>query len=240
MGAAKLISFPTDDALATAAAMAWVSAVGQARAAGRKFRVALSGGRITKKLFAVIVSEAIRQPGMLEPVEFFWADERCVPPDDPESNFLLADELLFKAAGIRSPSIHRIQGELDSAQAARLATADLRQSCGSIAGQPVLDLVLLGMGEDGHVASLFPGHDDVLADEESVFRPVYDSPKPPPQRVTLGLGAICAAHEVWVLASGKGKEAALRNSLQPDGTTPLARVIQLRANTMVFNDLQLV
>lgn len=240
MGTAKLISFPNDDALAAAVAKEWLSVVGQARAARRIFRVALSGGRITKKLFAAVVAEAVRQPGILEPVEFFWADERVVPPDDPESNFLLANECLFKPTGISSSAIHRIQGELESGDAARLATADLRQSCGLNTGQPVLDLVLLGMGEDGHVASLFPGHEEALADGDSVFRPVYNSPKPPPQRVTLGLGAICAANEVWVLASGKGKERALRNSLQSEGSTPLARVIQLRANTMVFNDIQLV
>ncbi len=100
---------------------------------------------------------------------------------------------------------------------------------------PVLDLVLLGMGEDGHVASLFPGDEVALADHAAVFRPVKNAPKPPPCRVTLGIGPLLAAREVWVLAAGAGKAAALRDALSPQGSTPLARVIRQRAMTRIFS-----
>ncbi|MEY4384842.1 MAG: hypothetical protein RLY20_125, partial [Verrucomicrobiota bacterium] len=101
---------------------------------------------------------------------------------------------------------------------------------------PKLDLVLLGMGEDAHVASLFPGHSSE-SDQTSVFLAVANSPKPPPNRVSLGHGAIAAAREVWVLASGLGKEAALRESLSSGARTPLALVIKNRAFTKIFTDI---
>jgi len=240
MGTAQVIQFANDDLLAAAVAEAWLSAVGAAQADRHKYLVALSGGRITRKLFAATVQQAQERKIVLQGVEFFWADERCVPPSDPESNFLLADELLFKPARIQRKAIHRIQGEREAAEAARLASEELSliadKKCGSI---PMVDLVLLGMGEDGHVASLFPGDLLTAQDSESVFLAVNNSPKPPANRVTLGYGAIAAAREVWVLASGRGKEPALRQSLSSNGQTPLARVIQQRAVTKIFSDISL-
>jgi 6-phosphogluconolactonase len=104
---------------------------------------------------------------------------------------------------------------------------------------PLFDLILLGMGEDGHVASLFPGDIKTANDQKSIFLAIENSPKPPPQRVTLGHGPIAKAHEIWVLASGQGKEAALRESLSKNGGTPLARVIQHRQVTKVFTDIRI-
>jgi 6-phosphogluconolactonase len=101
---------------------------------------------------------------------------------------------------------------------------------------PILDLVLLGMGEDGHVASLFPG-DTPRVDRPGTFYRAVLAPKPPPRRVTLTYAAIAAAERVWVLISGLGKEAVLRQSLARDGNTPLARVLGSRANTRIFTDL---
>jgi 6-phosphogluconolactonase len=238
MGEVQLISFKNDDLLAAAVAEAWLSVVAEAQTAGRKHLVALSGGRVTKKFFASAAQQAQSRKISFRDVEFFWADERCVPPDDPESNFLLADENLFKPAQVSPKSIHRILGERDVATAARLAAEELSfiadERLNSI---PFLNLILLGMGEDGHVASLFPGDVATAQDRESIFLAVENSPKPPPKRVTLGHGPIAEAHEVWVLASGKGKEAALRESLSSNGNTPLARVIQSRAMTQIFSDI---
>jgi 6-phosphogluconolactonase len=238
MGHAILKSFPSDDALAAAAALAWLDAQAAAQAAGRGFTVALSGGRVMRKFFAALASLAAARRTDFARVDFFWADERCVPPDDPESNFLLADEALFLSARISSETVHRVCGEAAPAQAALAATAAMRR-IGGVAGEemPVLDLVLLGMGEDGHVASLFPGSAATEADMTSVFLPVFDAPKPPPNRITLGHGPLAAARAVWVLAAGPGKQPALRNSLATEGTTPLARVIQRRALTTVFTDI---
>jgi 6-phosphogluconolactonase len=103
-------------------------------------------------------------------------------------------------------------------------------------GQPVFDLIFLGMGEDGHIASLFPGESEAAAAGPAVYRPVIAS-KPPPRRLTMGYSAIAAAKQVWVLASGAGKEGALRNSLAPNGTTPLARVLKSRSETKIYTDI---
>jgi len=103
-------------------------------------------------------------------------------------------------------------------------------------GQPVLDLVILGMGEDGHVASLFPGETEEVIKSEAVYRAVT-AVKPPPRRITLGYAAIVAAREVWVIAAGAGKEGALKESFSPRGKTPLARVLGQRAQTRVLTDI---
>jgi 6-phosphogluconolactonase len=92
------------------------------------------------------------------------------------------------------------------------------------------------MGEEGHVASLFPGEPASVTSLPALYRPV-EVPKPPPNRVTLGYGAIAAARQVWVLVSGTGKEGALRQSLAPAGQTPLARVLRARAGTRIYTDV---
>ena len=103
-------------------------------------------------------------------------------------------------------------------------------------GQPELDLVFLGMGEDGHVASLFPRASEEAVRSKSVYLPVIAS-KPPPQRITLNFAALAAARQVWVLVSGAGKQSALRESLSEAGRTPLVRVLRARGQTLVFSDL---
>ena len=258
-----LAVFPNDEALAAAVASTWLDSVAAAATTGTKHLVALSGGRSAKLLFAAVVGQAVAGgpnsratsgagilpacPAMdgaissldLSPVEFFWADERCVPPDDPESNFRLARESMLDPLGIPETQVHRILGELEPEAAAEAATATLRQVANPPeTAMPVLDLVLLGMGEDGHVASLFPGDEAALADHLAVFRPVRNSPKPPPKRVTLGLGGIIAAREVWVLVTGEAKAPALREALSPLGQTPLAQVIQHRQMTRIFSDVE--
>ena len=278
----ELISFATADELARAVASAWLDEIEAANRAGKMHCVALSGGRIARKFFASVVEQATARkigdggtPSLPTNVHFFWADERCVPPDDPESNFYLAKELLFEPLKIGDAQIHRIRGELPPDKAAELATAEIRRVTLSspsppqkeeragvrrpivsnsnpltpplsplgrgegVDFQPILDLIFLGMGEDGHVASLFPGEPDVLISDRAIYRVVKNSPKPPPNRVTLGYAVIAMAKEVWVLVSGAGKEAALRESLIAKGRTPLARVTQFRTRAKVFSDFLL-
>lgn len=236
MGAVSFQQFADDESLASAVADEWSAEIRAAQAAGRPHVVALSGGRISLRVFAAMADRARNASPDLSFSRFFWADERCVPPDHPDSNYLPARDLLFDPAEVPGGHIHRIRGEDDPALAAAAATAALREVTGTAPdGMPTIDLVLLGMGEDGHVASLFPGHDRVLTDETSVFLPVENSPKPPPRRVTLGIGPILAAREVWVVVAGDGKSAALRESLSPIGSTPLATVIRRRAGTRIMS-----
>ena len=102
----------------------------------------------------------------------------------------------------------------------------------------MLDLIFLGMGEDGHVASLFPGVPLQKLDSAVPFLFIENSPKPPPRRISLNYAAIAAAKQVWVLVSGAGKAPALRESLRPGGRTPLARVLQLCSRTRIFCDFR--
>ena len=227
----ELIFFPAADELAHAVAGAWLDEVVASSRAGKPHSVALSGGRVTQKFFAASAEFSRSRGVSLAGVDFFWADERCVPPTDAESNFKLADELLFQPLGLAADKIHRIHGELAPAEATRLATADLARVASA------LDLIFLGMGEDGHVASLFPNAPAEILNCREPFLFVTDSPKPPPNRVSLSYAAIAAAKQVWVLASGQGKAAAFAESLSPTGKTPLARVLQNRAQTKIFTDI---
>lgn len=236
---AELIHFDRDAELANAVACAWLDEVATARRAGKAYCVALSGGRITLKLFAAVIEQVKARGISLAGVDFFWADERCVPPNDPESSFAAADKFFFQPLAITADKIHRIRGEGTPEDAAREAEAEVcRIAPLDTDGQPMLDLVLLGMGEDGHVASLFPGESEAAMADKSVYRVVRNSPKPPPVRISLGYPTIAAAHRVWVLASGAGKEAALRESLKPDGQTPLAQVLRSCPQARVFTDIR--
>ena len=236
----ELIPFASADELASRAASAWLDEIESANRAGKTHCVALSGGRITQKFFAATVELAKARKTSFAPVHFFWADERCVPPTDPESNFKLANELLFAPLKIPTNQIHRIRGEDSSEAAVKTAEAELRRIAPADKnGQPVLDLIFLGMGEDGHVASLFPDALSEIVNCTVPFLFIENSPKPPPRRITLSYAAITAARQVWVLVSGAGKEAALRESLRPGGQTPLARVVQLRSQVKIFSDIRL-
>ena len=237
---ATLFSFGSDRELAESAANHWLDEIAMAQRDHKPHRVALSGGRITLKLFAAVIESAKARRVSLGNVEFFWADERCVPPTDPECNFAAADKFLFLPLGLAPERIHRIRGEDPPELATREAEAEIRRFAPPNAnGLPVLDLIFLGMGEDGHVASLFPGETETGLAAQAVYRVVTNSPKPPPNRVTLTYAAIAAARQVWVLASGAAKESALRASLQADGATPLAQVLRSRQRTRIFTDVRL-
>ena len=235
MASVEINRIATTVELAHVAADRWLSFCG-APSSGT-ILVALSGGRIAQDFFRAVARLAQERGQALANVHFFWADERCVPPEHAESNYRSAAELLFAPLQLPPENLHRIRGEAETECAAREAETELRRfATTSAADQPVLDLVLLGMGEDGHIASLFPGESEDVMSSQAVYRSVTAS-KPPPRRITLGYAAIAAAREVWVLASGAGKEAALRESLSPDGTTPLARVLRGRERTCIFTDL---
>ena len=227
-------AFANKAALVENAAAQWLELLAK-RDVGRPFTVALSGGRSPRLLYDSVAELA--QPSAFDNVHFFWGDERVVLPTDDESNFKLADDGLFRPLQIQLGQVHRVQTERSEIEAVQLATDELEQFTDSQAdGQPVIDLVFLGMGEDAHVASLFPGDTEAI-ESKAVYRAVT-GPKPPPRRITLGYPALAAAREVWVLASGEGKAEALRASLANGSDTPLGRVLQTREHTEILTDFK--
>lgn len=233
----ELLTFPGSDDLAHAAAGAWLDEIESAGRAGRKHCVALSGGRITQRFFMETVAQAKARRVPFDCVHFFWADERCVPPSDPESNFKMANELLFEPLKIVSEKIHRLRGEDSPDSAVKIAEAELFAVAPKNKDQqPMLDLIFLGMGEDGHIASLFPELSAKIMDISVPFLVVKNSPKPPPTRISLSYKTIFAAKNIWILISGSGKAAALRDSLSTNGKTPLAHVIAARP-VKIFSDI---
>lgn len=231
----ELKNFASDVELAEHTAALWLEQVRKNPAQA----VALSGGTIARLFFRKIAERAIAEKIFLSDVHFFWADERCVPPTDPESNFALANENLFSRLNVQPDKIHRLCGELDQAEAVTAANQEIgRVVSPGAPGVPVLDIVFLGVGPDGHVASLFPNARLEIISGEQTFVGVENSPKPPPKRISLSYAAIAAAKEVWVLISGSGKETALRESISENGKTPLARVLQMRSQTKLFTDVK--
>ena len=179
------------------------------RSRGR-FAVALSGGSLLDILSPSLIANPIRSQVNWGSWEIFWADERCVPLFSPDSNFAAANRLLFKHVGIPWSQIHEIDDSLKPKEAARIYQATIKDVLRPHAGRlPRFDLILLGMGQDGHTASLFPGHEAVQEIQKWVV-PVLDAPKPPAERITLTLPVINQAREVIFVATGAGKASALR------------------------------
>lgn len=235
-----LINFSSADELASTVAQAWLMEIARANRAGQAQHVALSGGRITLKFFAEVVALSRAQQISLSGVHFFWADERCVPADDPESNFGAAQAILFRPLGLAADKIHRILGEQSPERAAAFANEEIKRLVPvNASGLPMLDLIFLGMGEDAHVASLFPRDSLAVGGNLIAYHAVTNSPKPPAVRVTMSYAAVAAARQVWVLASGSGKEDALRDSLLSGSQTPLGRVLGMRERTKIYTDLKI-
>lgn len=231
---AQLIRFPSLDTLTRGAARRLLTVLKHRPPSPLPFTLALSGGRIAPPFYDALVTATGPHRSFWDEVHFFFADERCVPLDAPESNFRTAELHLLGPLGIPTRHTHPFLTSRDPEFAAAQAQAEvLRCTARNPQGTPQLDLIILGMGEDGHVASLFPAAGPEIAHSHRVFLPVT-SPKPPPHRLTLSYAVLAAARAVWVLVSGPGKADALRRSLLPGGDTPLGRVVQSRRKTDLF------
>src|SRR5438045_1377101 len=121
----ELIRFASSDELAQRVAEAWLAEIEKSANAGKPHRVALSGGRIAQKLFSAVVERARNEKVSFDGVDFFWADERSVPPAAPESNFYIARQFLFEPLNILERQIHRVRGEESPEEAARLASEEV-------------------------------------------------------------------------------------------------------------------
>ncbi len=224
------------EAIARAAASEWLGLLKRRPNRAQPFGVALSGGRIAKLFYEAVTAAVEPAKQDFANVHFFWADERCVPPSDPENNYSIAKGALFDPLRIPAENIHRIRAEIASDYAVQEAEAEIcRVLPLSANGQPQLDLLILGMGEDGHVASLFPEEDPRLEFDPRVYRRVHAT-KPPPERITLGYQPIIGAKEALVLASGPSKRDALARLKQGDRALPITRVVLARERTIVWHD----
>jgi 6-phosphogluconolactonase len=194
------------------------------------FTIALPGGSVASWCFPRLAT----LPLDWSRVEFFWVDERAVPPTDPESNYALARSQWLDPAGVPETRVHRMRAEeRDLAAAARAYADELRHVAGD---PPRLDYVVLGVGPDGHVASLFPGH-AALADTGIVVA-VEDAPKPPPRRLSLTMPVLEGAARVAIVAFGTQKAAALRDAVSGDGTSPVARVARAAHAACILADAE--
>jgi 6-phosphogluconolactonase len=220
---------PCRDARHTASEAARAALDAFVRAKERDFACALSGGRTAALVFAELVRQAGLRSSPLDAIDYFWADERCVPPDHEESNFRIARTTLLERAGVPPERIHRLEGELPPPNAVARANADWdRWLLRRLPKRRALDCALLGVGEDGHIASLFPTnihHDLASADP---YRAVV-GPKPPPQRITMGYRILSEAALVIVVSSGAEKADMIRRSVRGAEDTPLARLLAQRA-----------
>jgi 6-phosphogluconolactonase len=195
-----------------------------------RFVIALPGGSVASAFCPVLAALEIDWMR----VDIFWIDERAVPPDHPDSNYALASRLLLVPARVPLARIHRMHGELpDLEQAARRAADELR----SVAGDPPrLDLVLAGVGEDGHIASIFKGSAGFGPCREPVIA-IRDSPKPPSRRLTLTLPVLADADTVIVVAFGAAKAPVMRDALHTsDAATPVAELLRRARSPLVLLD----
>jgi 6-phosphogluconolactonase len=196
--------YPDAASLARAAAEHFVTLATEAIAANGQFLVALSGGSTPRATYTLLADDEFVTRVDWPRVHVFWGDERCVPPDHPDSNYRMAYEALLDRIAIPAENIHRIQGELPPDQAAAAYRAELETAL-SINGR--FDLILLGMGADGHTASLFPGT-AALEERERPVAAVYVKHLQA-WRITLTLPVINAARHVLFLVSGAAKAPAL-------------------------------
>ena len=188
------------------------------------FTCGLTGGST-----ALIFLGALREASVdWSRITLYWGDERAVPPDSVESNYGLVEQMLLRPLAAKAPAAVRMQGELPDLQhAAREYAAAL---------PPALDLLILGVGDDGHVCSLFPGH-PALQEESARVLVIEDSPKPPPRRLTLSLSYVLRARQVWIVAVGERKRTLLQRAIKrKDVSTPVDLVVAQARSVTIFTD----
>lgn len=216
--------FPDADAMIAAAADLFVRLASQSITKRGVFSVALSGGSTPEPLYRTLSSPQYNAQVVWDKVHLFWGDERHVPADDPQSNYRMTYENLISRVPIPDRNVHRVPAEMEGQAAATTYEADLRRFFKG--DWPQFDLVLLGMGEDGHTASLFP-HSAGLLEEQRWFIPNF-APERETWRLTLTKNAINAARYILVLVKGASKASMLAEVFtQPNA--PTEKPIQLIA-----------
>jgi 6-phosphogluconolactonase len=219
-----VVVVPDADILASTVAARLVIKIIDAQAVHGSASVVLTGGRVAAKVLRSVRELPASAAIDWSRVDLWWGDERYLPSGDPDRNETQAREALLDKLPLDPARVHAMpasdgpDGEDASAAASRYA-GELAGAAGTGGGLPRFDVLMLGVGEDGHVASLFPGH-PVLR-ETGTTAATFDSPKPPPTRVTLTLSTIRSADEVWLIAAGPDKAAPIGTVLS-GGDLPAA------------------
>lgn len=217
----KIIVCREIEELSLRAAEEFVSLTRQAAGTVGRFAVALAGGSTPKNLYSLLATSGFRGRIPWPQIHLFWGDERCVPPDHPESNYHMVDETLLSKVPIPAENVYRMEGEEDPEVAARRYEETLKKFFQlSDNGLPRFDLILLGLGEDGHTASLFPGSDAVQESKRLVTALYVEKLKA--FRLTLTLPVLNHSANIFFLVAGKNKARVLKDVLQGgDGSESL-------------------
>lgn len=203
----QIAIYPDIDKISSEAANYVVRVAREASAARGLFTLGLSGGSTPGKLYSLLAGEPYRSQINWEVVHIFWSDERCVPPDDAQSNYHLAYETMLSKLQLLPQQIHRMPADRpDRQQAAEDYAGEIRRVLGN-QGTPVFDLLQMGMGPEGHTASLFP-HQSSLREQTQLVIPV-SVPKPPPDRLTFTPPLLQSARHLLYLVTGADKADAL-------------------------------
>ena len=223
------------EAMAGAAADWVLEAAADAAAASGRFRIALAGGSTPRRLYQLLAASPRRERAQWSRWEVYFGDERAVPPEDPSSNYRMAREALLDQVAVPPAAIHRMEAErVDLEAAAAEYSSMLAATCPPIGTEdvPRLDAVLLGLGENGHTASLFPGEPVLEVTDRWAARARADYA--PFDRITLTLPVLDAAARVAFLVAGAGKGEALRGVIA--GSVPAARVRPIQGELRWFLD----
>lgn len=217
MSSPEVVVYRDAEELAKATGERLLTALIEVQADGRTPRVVLTGGGSGIGLLAAMTSLPAREKVDWARVEFFWGDERFVAADDPERNDLQARQALLDSLPVDPALVHPMaasDGEFGAdVDAAAAAYAEI------IGDQPSFDVVMLGIGPEGHVASIFPESPAVY--EERTVVAVRDCPKPPPTRISLTLPTIRTSSQVWIVTAGEGKAQAVATALGGAGEVSL-------------------
>jgi len=203
---------PDAEAVARHAADTLTWRIGDARKLGKEVHIALAGGTTPRRAYELLA----QIEGSWKHVHLWLGDERCVPDGDPQSNAQMVRESLYAGARVEPPKLHALPCPEQPEDAAWLYGLEVREQV----PEAIFDIVLLGMGPDGHTASLFPGH-PALAATEAPCVAVREAPKRPPERVTLTLGVLRRARFTLLLVTGADKRDALARVLAGDESVPL-------------------
>jgi 6-phosphogluconolactonase len=208
----RLRIFDDAEAVAQFAADQFAWRIGEARAQGREVHIALAGGNTPKRAYELLA----QIEGSWAHVHLWLGDERCVAHDHPESNARMVRESLYAHARAEPPALHPLGMPEQPEDAAWLYGLDIRESV----PDGVFDIMLLGMGPDGHTASLFPGH-PVMKAAVTPCAPVRNSPKPPSERVTMTLPVLRRARYTLLLVTGAEKADPLARAMSGDRDLPV-------------------